>query len=116
MRRAAGQNAPGGFMGSFGGLQYLMPWVRARIWQLFGYGLERQPAVERRPRTWTPPAEAGYKGGSITGDVENPNGTSSSTSEPVVENAAAEPVDCGRAHVLTAEEKEAIRSSAKMVD
>lgn len=69
MRRAAGNNA-GGFVGSFGGLQQLMPWVRARIWELFGYGLERQPAVERKPRTWTPPTEPGYKGGALSGDVD----------------------------------------------
>ena len=115
MRRAAGQNAGGGVMGSFGGLQMLMPWVRARLWEIFGYGMERQPAVERKPRTWTPPTEAGYKGGSIAGDVDGtaaPRSASAGaahTSGGQTE-AGAEPVDCGRAHILTPEEKEVINS------
>jgi hypothetical protein len=113
MRRAAGERP--GFMG-FGSLQSLMPWVRARLWELFGYGLERQPAVERKPRTWTPPTEAGYKGGSIAGDVDGSapplHGSASPDSRDADLGSEAQdagPVDCGRAHVLTPEEKKAIQ-------
>lgn len=112
MRRAAGQNATNGFIGTFNGLQFLMPWVRARVWEIFGYGLERQPPVERKPRTWTPPTEAGYKGGSISGDIDAEAATTAESTTPnaVHDSGGAAPVDCARAHVLTPEEKEVIQS------
>lgn len=121
MRRAAGEHAGGSFMGSFKGLQFLMPWVRARIWELFGYGLDRQPSVERRPQTWKPPAEAGYKGAHIAGDVKDtpPSEPASGDTHAAHASSATEPspaetkenvFDCRRAHVLTPEEKATINS------